>query len=120
MQNNNLPIIGKAATAYKMWHGFLESFPRLSRYTLGARIDGLFVETIELLLDAGYSQRQEKLQLVDQAGRKLDALKFFLQVAWELKALDNKQCLALSNPVTEVGKMLGGWRKQLANKAPVR
>lgn len=46
MQNNNLPILVKAATVYKLWHGFLKSFPRLSRYTLGVRIDSLFVETI--------------------------------------------------------------------------
>jgi len=116
----NIPILVKAASAYKQWHGFLGSFPRLSRYTLGAKVDELFVETIELILNAAYSGRQEKLALVQQTGRKLDALKFFLQVAWELKALDNKRYLAISNPLTEVGKMLGGWRKQLANEAPVR
>ena len=120
MQHNNLPILVKAATEYKLWHGFLESFPRLSRYTLGARIDGLFVETIELILIASYSQRQEKLKIVERAGQKLDLLKFFLQTSWELKALDNKKYLAISNPLTEVGKMLGGWRKQLANEAPTR
>lgn len=50
----------------------------------------------------------------------MDLLKFFLQIAWELKALDNKKYLALSAPLIEVGKMLGGWRKQLTNEAPTR
>jgi len=50
---------------------------------------------------------------VQRASTKLDALKFFLQIAWELKVLDNKQYLRLSEPLNEVGKMLGGWRKTL-------
>jgi len=109
----NLPILQKAADAYKLWHGFLENFPRLSRFTLGSRIDGLFLETVELILLAGYSAKTQKLTIVLRAGTKLDALKFFLKIAWELKALDNKKYIRLSEPLVEVGKMLGGWRKQL-------
>lgn len=30
-----------------------------------------------------------------------------------MKLLDNKKYLAISAPLTEVGKMLGGWKKQL-------
>lgn len=114
----NLPILQKAADAYKLWHGFLEHFPRLSRFTLGAKIDTLFLETVELILLAGYSSKPQKLTVVLRAGTKLDALKFFLQIAWELQAIDNKKYTRLSEPLTEVGKMLGGWRKQLQNEAP--
>jgi len=45
-------------------------------------------------------------------------LKFFLQIAWEIKALENKKYIALSEKLNEVGKMLGGWRKGLENKTP--
>jgi hypothetical protein len=45
----------------------------------------------------------------------LDALKYFLKIAWELKSLDNKKYLAISNALNEVGRMLGGWKKQLQN-----
>jgi hypothetical protein len=40
-------------------------------------------------------------------------LKFFLQVAWEIKALDNKKYIRLSEKLDEIGKMLGGWLKSI-------
>jgi hypothetical protein len=87
--------------------------PRLSRFTLGTKIDGLFTDIIELILLAGYDSKPQKTTLVARASTKLDALKFFLQVAWEIKTLDNNKYLRISEPLNEVGKMLGGWRKQL-------
>lgn len=82
------------------------------------KIDGLFLETVELILLAGYSPKVQKLAVVAKAGTKLDALKFFLQIAWELKALDNKKYIRLSGPLDEIGRMLGGWRKQLTSETP--
>jgi len=99
--------------AYKIWHGFLPHFPRLSKYTLGAKIDAIFTEILELLLLAKYSEKDNKLLLINKAIAKLDSLKFFLQVSWELKVLDNKKFTCLSRPLAEIGRMLGGWRKQL-------
>jgi hypothetical protein len=110
---HDLPILQKCTDAYKQWHSFLADLPRLSRYTLGAKIDSLFTDTIELILLAGYASKPQKVVLVQRASTKLDALKFFLQIAWEVKALDNKKYLRLSEPLNEVGRMLGGWRKQL-------
>ncbi len=86
---------------------------------MGAKIDTLFIETVELILQAGYSHREQKLAIVLQACTKLDALKFFLQISWELKALDTKRYARIAEPLTEVGKMLGGWKKQLQNEAPL-
>lgn len=80
---------------------------------MGAKIDTLFADTVELILLAGYASKPQKTVLVQRASTKLDALKFFLQVAWEVKALDNKRYTRISEPLFEVGKMLGGWRKQL-------
>jgi len=110
---DNLPILQKMIEAYKTWHGFLPHFPRLSRYTLGAKIDAIFTEVLELLLLAKYSDKDSKLLLINKAIAKLDSLKFFLQIAWEIKALDNKKFAHISQPLAEIGRMFGGWRKQL-------
>ncbi|OGY41390.1 MAG: hypothetical protein A2Y82_00175 [Candidatus Buchananbacteria bacterium RBG_13_36_9] len=103
------PIIIKFNESYKLWHGFLIHIPRLTRYTLGAKIDNIFTECLELSLLAGYSARETKLPLVQKLSVKFDALKFFLKLLWELKALDNKKYAALSQPLSEIGKMIGGW-----------
>ncbi len=45
----------------------------------------------------------------------LDTLKFLIQVAWEGKLITHKQYEEISMRLDEVGKMLGGWKKSLAN-----
>ena len=103
---------------YKLWNGFQNHIPKKSRYTLGAKIDTRFLDTIELLFIARYLKREQKLPILQKAGTKLDLLKFFLQIAWELKTLDNKKYIALSEPLNEIGRMLGGWIRGIQNKTP--
>ena len=50
---------------------------------------------------------------------KMDLVKLLLQLSWEIKALDNKKYGHLSERFAEVGKMLGGWKRQLLNKTPL-
>ena len=114
----NLPILNRATEGYKMWHEFLQHFPRLSRYSLGARIDTLFAEVLELIFLAKYSNKNDKLLFINKATIKLDLLKFFLQIAWTIKALDNGKYARLSKPLNEIGKMLGGWRKLFQKETP--
>ena len=80
---------------------------------MGAKIDSLFTETLELIYTAGHLPRENKLPYIQKAIGKLDLLKFFLQISWEVKALDNRKYITISEPLNEVGRMLGGWYKQL-------
>lgn len=114
----NLPILQKITEAYKLWHNIMPHIPRLSRYTLGEKINNLFIEIAELILAAGYTSKEHKHLAIQKASIRLDALKFFLQIAWELKALDNKKFSAVSLPLVEVGKMLGGWQKHSVTQTP--
>ena len=86
---------------------------KLTRYSLGEKIDVTFIDLAELILTAGYAAREHKAPLVQKASLKLDVLKFFLQVAWELKNIENKNFAELISRLAEVGKILGGWQKQL-------
>lgn len=106
-------------SVYKEWHANLNHLPRLSRYTLGERIDSLFGDLLELTLKAGYSPKENKLAIINQAAIKLDALKFFLQIAWEMKVIDTKKYSRLAEPLVEIGKMLGGWRKHFIKETPL-
>ncbi len=107
-----LPILQKITLAYKLWHDTLPHIPRLTRYSLGEKINDLFIEVSELILTASYTAKEQKGPIIQRASVRLDTLKFFLQIGWELKALDNKRFAELSQPLVEVGKMLGGWQKQ--------
>lgn len=78
----------------------------------GEKITSLFIDLTELILIAGYSDKQQKLQILQKDGVKLDLLKYFLQMAFELKAIDNQKLAELIIPLGEVGRQLGGWLKK--------
>ena len=104
--------------AYKLWHLYLRHFPKDFRYTLGNKIDQLFLEIIETVLQASNLVRGQKLPGLQKASVKLDLLKFFLQIAWENKALDNNKYIKLSEILSDIGRQLGGWQKQLLKETP--
>lgn len=94
----------------------MRHFPKDLRYSLGSKIDLLFIDTVEAIFTAACLTREQKLPFIQKASLKLDTLKFFLQVAWESKALDNKKYINISEYLAEVGRMLGGWQKQVGQK----
>ena len=68
---------------------------------------------IELIIKASYSDKAGKLISLTNGSFKLDLLKFFLQIAWDIKSLDNKKYIVLSEKLDEIGKMLGGWIRSI-------
>ena len=113
-----MPIIGHVLTTYKVWNSVCNNIPKQTRFTLGAKIDTLFLEILELLFIASYLGKEQKLPVLRKANSALDILKFFLQIGWELKSLDTKRYADLSKSMDEIGRMLGGWRKGLESKTP--
>lgn len=107
------PILQKTIDAYKLWHSWLEHIPKLSRYTLGVKIDTLFLEIAEEIFSAAYASDKGKAKIITKAGNVLDRLKLLLKIGWEVKVLDEKKYAAISIPLNEIGKMIGGWKKQL-------
>jgi len=113
-----LPLLEKLKGAYLLWFQYYQILPKTHRYTLGARIDTLFIEVIEATATASFLAQAEKLPFVRMAIRKIDTIKVLLLVLWETRSLDNKKYIALSEKLVETGKMLGGWSGQLKKNSP--
>lgn len=113
----SLPILQYLVSSYKLWHEILPHIAKDKRYALGGKIDEVLVETIESILTASFLLKDKKLPYIQRATAKLDLAKFFLQVLWEMKGLDTKKYSAISEKLNEVGRMLGGWLRQLANQS---
>lgn len=105
-------IITKLVATYKVWQEYLPHLPKQAKYSLGLKIDGILIEIIGGAITACYVEKTEKLPYITKTIVKLDTLKFFLKIAWETKVLDNKKYVAISEPLDEIGRMLGGWRNQ--------
>ncbi len=112
-------VLVRAKSAYQVWHNSITNLKRVDRYTIGAKIDDIFLSLLELIFRACFAyDKFEKLSLVSQAIAKSDLLKFFLQIGWEDKVIDHKSYGALILLLDEVGRMLGGWKKTLGEKTP--
>lgn len=108
-----LPVLQKVKSAYLHWYRYYHELPKTHRYSLGGKIDTLFIETMESIAVASFLARTEKQPYVRLAIRKVDTLKVLLMVLWETKSLDDKKYIALSVEIEGIGKMLGGWNGQL-------
>lgn len=112
-------VLTKTKEAYQLWHKNLVNLNRLDRYTIGAKIDDCFVSLIELIFRASFAcDKFEKLSLISQAIGKNDIVKFFLQLGWEQKVVEHKNYGSLILLLEEIGRMLGGWKKNLQEKTP--
>lgn len=88
-----------------------------SRYTIGSRIENKFLDLLELSYIAYFTERERKVQKISECILALDTLKFLLSVAWEGNIISNKHYEDVALKLTEVGKMFGGWKKNVDNPA---
>lgn len=106
----------KTKDAYKLWHDYHTLLPKIHRYSLGTKIDNLFIDLIEALAVATFLSKEEKIPFVRIGIRKLDTLNVLMLILFETKSLDTKKYITLSEKTNEVGKMLSGWHGQLTKQ----
>jgi len=108
-----LPILQKLKDVYLTWYNHYSIIPKVHRYSLGQKIDNLFIESVEAVVTASFLAREQKMPYVRLAIRKIDTLKIFLMILWETKSFNDKKYISLSGKIDEIGRMLGGWSGQL-------
>lgn len=87
--------------------------PRSSRYTLGTRIENKFIDLLESTYIAYFTAKERKAEKISTCILTLDTLKFLISVSWEGKQLSNRHYEEISLKLEEVGRMFGGWKKNL-------
>jgi hypothetical protein len=80
-----LPILSKIKESYRLWVEFLKTIPKDHRYTLGQRIDILFIELIEFTYQASQTEANERIPYLNIAIRKINTLNLLILTAWEIK-----------------------------------
>ena len=108
-----VPLLQKSKDSYILWHTYFKSIPKEHRFSLGIKIDNIFIEIIEMISGALYVNKNEKILYIKVSIRKTDTLKLLFLILWETKSLDNKKYLMISERIDEIGRMLGGWLGQI-------
>lgn len=109
-------MLQKSKASYSYWYKILVDSPKPFRLNLGGKIDGYFLELLEYIFVSLYLPPEQKITRLSIATSKLDGVKFFLQLAWENKCIQNEKYVALSEQLEEVGRMIGGWKKGMEAK----
>jgi len=89
----------------------LDKFPRQRRFTLGERIENAVLDVLEALVAAAYSQ--DKRADLLQANRRINTARHLWRMAFELKTIGHKAYAQGSERMVELGRQIGGWRKQV-------
>lgn len=71
---------------------------------------------LEETFKLSYAPLIEKVGYINKAISKLDAIKFFSQIAWEGKLIATNRYADLSKDLEEIGRQFGGWKKGLLIK----
>ncbi len=92
--------------------GRVAKYPRDHRFTLGDRTISLGLDVLENLLEAAYSKN--KAECLRAADLCLAKLRYLIRLAKDERCVSLKQYEFASREMAEVGKQIGGWRKQAA------
>lgn len=90
--------------------------PKTARFTTGSRIENHFLDLLEYIYQAYYAHQQKKSELLTQSILKNDIITFLIQTSWEAKLITNQHYGQMNDLLTEIGKMLGGWKKGIDMK----
>jgi len=107
--------LNRIKEGYLIWLDIVPHIPKGARYTIGSRIENKFLDLLELSYLAYFTEKENKLQKISECIITLDTLKFLVSVSWEGKLISNKQCEEVALKLEEVGKMFGGWKKNMNN-----
>ena len=100
---------------YLIWINIVPHIAKGARYTIGSRIENRFLDLLELSYTAYFTEKERKAEKIAECILLLDTLKFLVSVAWEGKLISNAHCESVASKLEEIGRMFGGWKKNLDN-----
>lgn len=112
---DNATIIQRIKEGYLIWIDIITHMAKGPRYTIGTRIENKFLDLLELSYITYFTTKDKKSEKISDCILNLDILKFLIHTTWESKLISNKQYPQIAEKLEEVGKMFGGWKKNIEN-----
>lgn len=86
-------------------------FPRHQRFVLARVMQETALQFQENLIEAGLGGKRTQDRALAQADVNLTKLRFYLRLCRDLQLITPKQYRHVAEMVTEIGRLLGGWRR---------
>lgn len=110
---NSETILTKSFDFLKVFLPALAKLPKNYKFNLGDRAQTVATEMMELLVEAYYSTPERKRDLLTRANIKIEILRRYLRLIFELGLHTSSLYGRLSESLDEIGRMNGGWLKSL-------
>lgn len=94
----------------------VDGFPKNQRFVLGTRLADAVVKVLELLGEAAYAGRERKRELLEEANRKIEVVRWLVRLCMDRNLISNRQFLFSATGLEECGRMVGGWARSLNSK----
>ena len=88
-------------------------FPREQRFVMARAVQETALRFHERLIEAGLTQDKARRRALAQADVDLTKLRFYLRLCQDLGVITSRQYRHVAEMVTEVGRLLGGWRQSI-------
>ncbi|MCP5515638.1 MAG: four helix bundle protein [Verrucomicrobiales bacterium] len=89
------------------------ALPRSHRFTFGERVDRLTLDCLEYVIEAIHSPPPTKQAPLRRLNLALEKLRVFWRLISERGWISERQLLFVSGRLDEIGRMTGGWLKQV-------
>lgn len=113
---NELSILTKIHDMAKYAYPALAQFPKSEKFALAIDIKKCIDVVLERAIEA--SKKYYKKTTLQEMDVELMKLRHYLRLSHELGFLPQKKYEVWSGMVVEIGKMLGGWIKQVNENPP--
>jgi hypothetical protein len=111
MKALDVPIVYKSYELFSKLHSLQKSIPKSERHSLWLRVENLALDILQSLLQAGYVTPEQRIPILIKLSAKLDMLRVFIRLSFDIKIISKKQYIKLQEELDEIGRMLGGWLK---------
>jgi hypothetical protein len=92
-------------------------FPREQRFVLGKAVQETALRFQESLIEAALAKGRGSQEALARADVELAKLRFYLRLCQDLELITLRQYRHVAQMVSEVGRLLGGWRKKVTGVA---
>ena len=111
MSGQEMPIFTRTFDFLTWLLPITNHFPTAQRHTFTRRLLDAAFDLREQLEAANHRLGKERLAYLDRADESLDKIRTYLRLAAKWGWLSGGQYQHVAGMVTEIGRLLGGWKK---------
>ena len=97
-----------------------QNFPRSQRFVVTKRLQDAALDFQERIIEANRQSGRARLDCLRQADADLDKVRLYLRLAVRWEWLNQGQYRHAAGQVTEIGRLLGSWKKVTRQSAATR